>query len=156
MHFSTPLLALGLIASTSASLVELRTCTSGNNARTGTASGQISMHVIYKTTPPNCKKEVTYEAKSGTRSALLGFRKFKGDNGFTADVDLFPKAGMHIQVGKDDKALGATTTSKDLTGDEKSKQCADLGIGTKGVDSPDVKATYQTWDNAPAIGPCRD
>lgn len=96
-------LALAFPAAVNAGSVIAYFCSSGPFGR----AQSVSIHVYYNNKDDGCENLSTFDARTGVTTPLFAYKKFCGDNGFCANVEVFGKEGYHIILDGKDVALGA-------------------------------------------------
>lgn len=137
-----PALALALPGVANAGSVRMYTCSNTKSAGKAGSVSAMAIRVHYNNHGDGCDDLFAFDAETGVIPPLLGWKTFCGDDGFCANIDLFPSPGLHISLDGKEVALGEAVTNNESTG-----KGARIICNRMGIDNP--KLSVSTWDNAP-------
>lgn len=87
------------------------------------------MRAHYNNEDDGCDGLFAFEACTGAISPFLGFHKFKGDDGFVANMELFSfRPGLHIRLDDEEVALGSASKTTYLEPEDSIEACKGMGL----------------------------
>ncbi|KAG8169636.1 hypothetical protein KVR01_000381 [Diaporthe batatas] len=124
-----------LILPAAASLVSagsavLYMCTLADDPRIHSGStAMISLRAHYNNAEDGCDGLFAFDASTGAIPPLLGYHRFKGDDGFAADMELLsPRPGLHIRLDDEEVALGDASETTRVGPEDSAEACRSMGL----------------------------
>lgn len=125
-------------------------CTQPDDPKVQQASTSLmSMRVHYNNEDDGCDGLSAFDAYTGVIPPLLGFHEFKGDDGFSANLELLSShPGLHIKLDDKEVHLGDASKSTNVEPKYAVEACKSMGLEDNTGRLP-IELTILDWYNVP-------